>query len=147
MESPNEPRLTDEDLKLLGAYLDGKMKRYSLLFSVNGGAFAIASLSKGGEAIVGTLELWHLALGAILFTVVMTVDIFLWGLSMSRRAGEISNMVFTRPGQIIVGLLSFLLILAWTFSSWGQIFVMLGAVFSIGVGVQYILKSKKRNGV
>ena len=63
-------------LTALSAYIDGKMKRYSLMFAVNGGAFAVAKLmteaGKGSDTVLlGHLKLWHLALGAILFTILI----------------------------------------------------------------------------
>ena len=60
-------------------YIDGKMRRYSLLFSVNGGALAIAKLmaDESTARLLGRLALWHLAVGAIIFTLVMVVDIWM----------------------------------------------------------------------
>lgn len=51
-------------------YLEGKMKRYSLLFSVNGGAFAIAKFIGEGTD-VGGLSISSLSVGAALFTVII----------------------------------------------------------------------------
>ena len=68
-------------------YEDGKHRRYSLLFSVNGGAFALAQFvaGKGREgAILGNLKLTHLCYGMTLFTIVMSIDIFMFGAKMRR---------------------------------------------------------------
>jgi len=65
-------------------YEDGKHRRYSLLFSVNGGALAVAKLFAESKAVsvLGNLTLRELSIGMILFTVVMTVDIFMFGEKM-----------------------------------------------------------------
>lgn len=66
------------------AYEDGKHRRYNLLFSVNGGAFAVAKLFAGDKAVagLGNLTLHQLSLGMILITIVMIVDIFMFGQKM-----------------------------------------------------------------
>ena len=58
-------------------YEDGKGRRYGLLFSVNGGAFAVAKLFPTDNicAVIGGLTLFELSVGMILFTVLMSVDI------------------------------------------------------------------------
>jgi hypothetical protein len=65
-------------------YEDGKSRRYSLLFSVNGGAFAVAKLLPPTDicAVIGRLTLCQLSAGMILFTVLMTADIFIFGENM-----------------------------------------------------------------
>lgn len=69
------------------AYEDGKHRRYQLLFAVNGGAFAVAKLFASQETsrILGSLTLRQLSIGMILFTVVMTVDIFMFGTKMRKK--------------------------------------------------------------
>jgi hypothetical protein len=81
----------DRDLTLKDAfelYENGKHRRYSLLFAVNGGAFAVAKLLVGEitrpEIVLGGLRLWQLSLGMLLFTAVMVWDIFEFGLKMRR---------------------------------------------------------------
>ena len=77
------------------AYEDGKHRRYSLLFAVNGGAFAAARLLAAPAAaattanatgvagvVLGNLHLEHLALGMARFTTVMAVDIDAFGRRM-----------------------------------------------------------------
>src|SRR5688572_4051070 len=71
------------DEELFRAYEDGKHRRYSLLFAVNGGAFALARLlDAGGASDIGNLTLDRLAYGMALFTLVMSVDICAFGLKM-----------------------------------------------------------------
>src|SRR4030095_9556793 len=65
-------------------YEDGKHRRYSLLFAVNGGAFAIAKVlsEPKGVTVPQGLSLTNLAYGMMLFTVVMVVDIYLFGMHL-----------------------------------------------------------------
>lgn len=87
---------TNKDvLDRLGAYIDGKMKRYNLLFAVNGGAYAIARLNP----LPGALTVSAIADGAIIFTAVMAVDIWLWGQTM--RDQFVGSIAFTPPGKAI----------------------------------------------
>ena len=90
-------------------YLEGKMKRYSLLFSVNGGAFAIAKLLSGPEP-PGGLSVAGLSLGAIVFTVIMTADIWLWGAGMRNEHGA---KLFRPVGQSILLMIGALLCSGW----------------------------------
>jgi hypothetical protein len=105
-----------DQLQALSTYIDGKMKRYSLLFAVNGGTFAIAKYQAETPGIVlGGLTLEHLALGAIAFTVAMAVDIYLFGRMM--RSNYLGSLAFGRPGRAILGLLSLLLIGSWALAA------------------------------
>jgi hypothetical protein len=67
-------------------YENGKHRRYGLLFSVNGGAFAIAKLlvgqAEGHRAVLGALNLSELSAGMALFTIIMVADIFAFGQKM-----------------------------------------------------------------
>jgi hypothetical protein len=98
----------------LATYIDGKMKRYSLLFSVNGGAFAIAKLLNPGNnsgTVAGKLDLKAVALGAVLFTALMTYDIWLWGDQMRRRF--IGKFGFSYAGRAILLSIAGLLLAGW----------------------------------
>jgi hypothetical protein len=120
-----EAGMLDSDEKKLtglGTYIDGKMKRYSLLFSVNGGAFAIAKLMSGPDKaanaiLLGRLRLWHLALGSILFTLLMVIDIYIWGHMMKTKF--LSDLAFNAPGKCILGVLGALIIIAWVLVATG----------------------------
>lgn len=103
-------------LTALSTYIDGKMKRYSLMFAVNGGAFAVAKLmaeaGKGRETVLlGQLKLWHLALGAILFTILIVVDIYLFAQMMKKKF--LADSAFNLPGKLILFSLGVLLVSAW----------------------------------
>jgi hypothetical protein len=96
-------------------YENGKHRRYSLLFSVNGGAFAIAKLLavQPGESspVLGALSLSQLSVGMILFTAVMISDIFAFGLKM-RKNYHLSD-AFGAQGKIVLLLLGILLSAGW----------------------------------
>jgi len=97
-------------------YENGKHRRYGLLFSVNGGAFAVAKLLTGegktAPAVLGDLSLSQLALGMILFTVVMTGDIYAFGEKM-RKKEYLGDEAFGPAGKIVLILLGALLCLGW----------------------------------
>jgi len=112
------PHNETEKLDGLRTYIDGKMKRYNLLFAVNGGAFAIAKLMGQNTHNIGGLTLKQLAIGAMIFTVVMTLDIWLWG-QMMRKDFFSGGSVFTPIGKAILLLLAFLLILGWGLAAFG----------------------------
>lgn len=106
----------EKKLSGLNTYIDGKMQRYKLLFAVNGGAFAIAQLVTGNNKaatsiLLGHLRLWHLAVGSIIFTVLMVIDIYLWGQMM--RNNFLGNFAFNLAGKSILLLLGMLIIAAW----------------------------------
>jgi hypothetical protein len=68
------------------AYEEGKHRRYNLLFAVNGGAFAIAKVfAQEKIRVVGNLTLRQLGIGMTLFTMIMVVDIFMFGQNMRRN--------------------------------------------------------------
>jgi hypothetical protein len=102
----------------LDLYETGKHRRYNLLFSVNGGAFAIAKLlvddPTQAVVVLGGLTLSRLSLGMILFTVVMVIDIFMFGSKMrsvlDRPGGP---EVFGTPGKIVLVLLGLLISMGW----------------------------------
>ena len=64
-------------------YENGKHRRYSLLFAVNGGAFTIAKLlaadAAQGGMVLGELTLAQLSLGMMAFTAVLVWDLYAFG--------------------------------------------------------------------
>jgi hypothetical protein len=104
-------------LEKYGVYMDGKMKRYSLLFGVNGGAFAIVQLlADQSKTLPGQLTLPKLAVGAILFTAVMVADIWQWG-QLMRRAEFVGEMAFTHIGKAILLSIGALIISGWVLAA------------------------------
>lgn len=110
---PENQKSTKDIFDRLAVYTDGKMKRYSLLFGVNGGAFAIAQLiADPSKQLPSGLSLPGLGIGLILFTAVMTVDIWLWGCLM-RREGLAGELAFSIYGKAILLLISGLIVSGW----------------------------------
>lgn len=97
----------------LRTYIDGKMRRFSLLFSVNGGAFAIAKLITGNDqaVVLGHLKVSYLAAGSIIFTVLIVIDIYLWAQKMKEEF--LGNLAFGIAGKAILLSLGILIISAW----------------------------------
>ena len=135
--------LEDADLKAISTYLDGKMKRYNLMFAVNGGTFALAKLFSESKYALGKLNLTHLAIGAVAFTFLMWFDIWLWGESI--RIGHFEGgRVFQAPGKAILSLLAALLILAWLFAlfDWPTIVIVFSSLAICGAGLVYYTGKK-----
>ena len=119
-------RLTAKDLFEL--YESGKHRRYSLLFAVNGGAFAIARLwADNPDAtgpVLGGLTLPGLALGMAAFTVVMVTDIYTFGekmrhLAAADRQTRPAIELFGPVGRGVLLLLGFLMLAGWLLVGFG----------------------------
>ncbi len=95
-------------------YEDGKHRRYELLFGVNGGAFAVAKLftEKDAMALLGNLTLSQLAIGMILFTIVMTADIFMFG---EKMRNNYLDSLFGKEGKRVLFAIGFLICAGWFF--------------------------------
>jgi hypothetical protein len=106
---PPEQKLVPENFKL---YEEGKHRRYNLLFAVNGGAFAIAKMfsDRNAAAVLGHLSLPQLSIGMILFTIVMIVDIFMFGEKMRRAY---LPEAFGWQGKTVLVLIGTLICAAW----------------------------------
>lgn len=126
----NHPRASQPPADELNArdglelYETGKHRRYSLLFSVNGGAFAIAKLlaeaPTGSPVVLGGLTLSHLSVGMILFTAVMVYDIFAFGEKMRAALDRPGRPgVFGPPGKVVLLLLGALIASGWAFVGLG----------------------------
>ena len=101
----------------LELYENGKHRRYNLLFSVNGGAFAIAKILAGQGNVLGGLSLKQLSIGMVLFTVVMAWDIFEFG--RRNRREPIPN-VFNPVGKAVLLLLGVLICAGWLLVGFGS---------------------------
>ena len=93
-------------------YEEGKHRRYGLLFSVNGGALAIAKLftDEKAAAFLGNLTISQLSIGMIIFTIVTAMDIFMFGEKM--RITYISG-VFGWQGKLVLILIGLLICTGW----------------------------------
>jgi hypothetical protein len=109
---PLRPEIAFKDAKDL--YETGKHRRYSLLFSVNGGAFALAKLMIGEAVkprfVLGNLTLTELSVGMVAFTAVMTWDIYAFGEKMRKTFLEKD---FGIQGKAVLLLLGSLLCAGW----------------------------------
>jgi hypothetical protein len=137
------------DADIFKDYEEGKHRRYSLLFAVNGGAFAVAKLyaEYSGEErkILGSLEVWHLSLGMALFTIVMVLDIFMFGENMRRKAfrrdstngSRLSDFfglkgLFSLQGKLVLILIGLLISCGWTLVSFEKFGVLGLALVVLG---------------
>jgi len=118
-ESASLPEVNSMALTLreaLELYENGKHRRYALLFSVNGGAFAVAKILKSEGNVLGGLSLKELSIGMALFSAVMVVDVFAFGLRSKR---EPIPDVFNAVGQAVVILLGALICVGWLLVGFG----------------------------
>ena len=107
MKAEDMPQTTEDKLSRKDAlefYENGKHRRYTLLFSVNGGAFAVAQLIKEGSSI-GGLSHPVLSIGMVLFTVIMVKDIFEFGEKSKKEPN--STDVFGEVGKRVLLLIGF----------------------------------------
>jgi hypothetical protein len=103
-------------LDVFNAYEDGKHRRYSLLFSVNGGAFAIAKVlsEKPNEpSVMGHLHVQQLAVGMLAFTILMLFDIYTFADKMKRLQGNSKPEIFMLQGKVALVLIGALICLGW----------------------------------
>ena len=129
---PTEPSTAKAPLNFQEAYKlyeDGKHRRYELLFAVNGGAFAVANLS-GKSSGLGGLRLSYLAVGMVLFTITMVVDIFTFG-TIWHGIGESPAIqqsidttkpvtIFGLPGRVVLVLIGVFICSGWLLAGFGR---------------------------
>ena len=109
------------NLEVFKVYEDGKHRRYSLLFSVNGGAFAIAKLLAGGEnldKVVGHLHLRPLSVGMVVFTMLMVYDINKFAVKMRSLQENREPEVYGKPGKWVLRLTGILICAGWLLAAW-----------------------------
>lgn len=100
-------------------YEEGKHRRYSLLFSVNGGAVATAKLFPDPlmRQFLGSLKIWQVAIGMIVFTLLMWWDLWIFAQRMRTDVGDDSGPategVFSRTGKIVLSVICSLILLGW----------------------------------
>jgi len=105
----NDDKKIPESFKV---YEDGKHRRYTLMFAVNGGAFALAQwiADKGPSAAFGGLKLSSICYGMALFTLAMSMDIYMFGQKMRRHY---LPDAFGWQGKIVLFLIGTLICAAW----------------------------------
>jgi len=99
-------------------YEDGKGRRYNLLFAVNGGVLAIAKgLSDQGEKFLAGLTLRNVAIGMVIFTVLMAIDIWMFGIRMREHGDDAgagaTRGIFSWWGRGVLAAICALMIVAW----------------------------------
>ena len=117
----NDPKVDYSKLdcnQLFKLYEDGKHRRYTLLFAVNGaGAIAKFSADTKPNEFLGGLSNTTLAYGMVAFTLIMFFDIFKFGAQTRRLAHHIERNrlanVFTPVGKTVLTAICLLLIAAW----------------------------------
>jgi hypothetical protein len=137
------------------AYEEGKHRRYNLLFAVNGGAFAVvelfATLTESPtildptDPVLGSLTLSQLSLGMALFTIVMVVDIFMFGEKMRKQAPALD--LFAWQGKIVLILIGLLIAAGWAWASFGGSWYTLVILLGYGgiiVIVHHLPKIEKK---
>jgi hypothetical protein len=102
---------------VFGFYEAGKDRRYNLLFAVNGGVLAIAGLTKGDDVLLDGLPLDVVAVGMAIFTIVMGIDIWVFGTGMRRRGNDLgegaTQGMFSWWGRGVLAGICALIVLAW----------------------------------
>jgi hypothetical protein len=124
-----------------GVYQDGKSRRFSLLFTVNGGAFALVGFLAGDQPRVkfGVFALWAFVvvpIALVLFTRAMRDDFFVFGEAMHRvwrDSGLDCPEIFSEKERRIVRCVAALLCASWglavvlVVASWGLEAIGIGA--------------------
>jgi hypothetical protein len=107
--------------ELYKVYQDGKIRRYNLLFAVNGGAFAILkfSVGPGGSSSSPEVLLPLLPWGMVIFSLAMFTDIWSFGRAMS-KSPELEGTAFTPIGMIILSIITALLVTGWVLLALGK---------------------------
>ncbi len=105
-------------------YETGKHRRYSLLFSVNGGAFAIARLRTSGPSgrhgVLGALTLPELSAGMALFTIIMVADIKAFGDKMRKYYSYLD--LFSIKGKSVLIFMGAIISVGWLLAGFGGSF-------------------------
>jgi hypothetical protein len=99
-------------------YEDGKHRRYTLLFSVNGAVLAIAKgWSDQGDKVLAGLTLQKLSIGMIVFVIVMGIDIWVFGDRMRSQSGDTAldpqHGIFSYWGRFVLVMICALMVFGW----------------------------------
>ena len=114
-----------QESDLVKVYEDGKHRRYSLLFSVNGGAFAIAKLmldKSDPNYVLGHLTVMELSLGMVVFTALMVYDIYWFGQKMREKMQHLLRQqdvdMFSGKGKAVLTVIGLLILSGWLLAGW-----------------------------
>ena len=112
------PAVPDEKWRIYTLYESGKGRRYGLLFTVNGGAFALVGFLVGGKPSfeISLLTIWAFVLipaVMALFTLQMQKDIRAFGEYMRELAAPHGLTLFGEPGQEVLRNICRLIVAAW----------------------------------
>ncbi len=110
--------MPEQSLEIFKTYEDGKHRRYSLLFSVNGGAFAIAKVLSDATpeaklTVMGNLHVWQLSIGMLAFTIIMVFDIYKFAEKMRSLQKNADPAIFKTEGKVVLLLIGTLICLGW----------------------------------
>ncbi len=138
--------LTGDPEKLEGhrTYIDGKMRRYNLLFAVNGGVFAVAKLmaDPSTNRILGALTLEQLAAGGTIFIVLMWLDIWAFGYMMRTRFFG-GQDVFGMLGRVVLTTICALLLVGWLLVAKDRSIVGLTAIGCVAAVMECVRMTRK----
>ena len=112
-------------------YEEGKQRRYNLLFAVNGGAFALAKFMADKDAptaALGDLKLSYLCCGMAVFTIFMSLDIFIFGEKMRKMY---LPDVFRLPGKFLLFLIGVLICAGWVLVAGCQLMIVVVVILSL----------------
>ena len=111
-------RITEDLTLRIGDNAHGfvRVSEWSAAVTDDGGAFAVAKILKSESNVLGGLSLKELSIGMALFSAVMVVDVFAFGLRSKRE--PIPN-VFNGVGQAVVILLGALICVGWLLVGFG----------------------------
>ncbi len=113
--------MDDRSWEAFGVYQDGKSRRFSLLFTVNGGAFALLGFLAGDQPRIAFsfVTVWAfvvIPLAMIIFTQRMRDDLFVFGEGMNRVWQDLDLAcpeIFSAKEQKIVRSVTRLICAAW----------------------------------
>jgi hypothetical protein len=112
------PAVPDEKWRIYTLYESGKGRRYGLLFTVNGGAYALVGFLVGGSPTfeLSLLTVWAFVLipaALALFTLQMQKDIQAFGEYMRDLAAPHGLTLFGQVGQDVLKNICRLIVAAW----------------------------------
>lgn len=120
-------------------YENGKHRRYTLLFAVNGGTLAIAQYLAGdlksntAVTVAGNLTIGRLSFGMVIFSIIMVWDIYAFGSIMHKK----NPNLFGLPGRMVLCLIGILISTGWLIA--GSVIADRDGLLSLPLGVIAIL--------